>query len=398
LAQRAAVRVAGGGIARFGNFRDGSHWRDRVHGVAFEALAEAGLEAGDIDALVVANESDAVSLQVNPAAVVASDLGLACGAMRVEGGGASGALALRAGVLHVLSGLASRVLVIGFDDAASRLSGAQMRQLYGLSFDTDVEGLAGANASVMYALSMQLHMQRHGTTREQMAAVAVKNRRHAQGNPLAHKPMAITVAEVLAAPMVARPYGLLDCSLLSDGAAAIVLAAPSALPLSPARDGRQVHIVGSGAASDAARLGERAEPEAFAAKQAAADAAYRMAGLGDPAREIGLAEVYDAYSGAELQALEALRLASPGRAGAAAAAGEFDAGGRLPVNLSGGLLAQGGSPGATGIAQAVTMARLLWGRYHAALQPANPPRRGVIDAHGGVGTLCAVHVLEARDA
>ena len=67
---------------------------------------------------------------------------------------------------------------------------------------------------------------------------------------------------------------------------------------------------------------------------------------------------------------------------------------RLPVNLSGGLMGQGGSPGAVGIAQAVTVARLLTGRYHAALQPKEPPRLGVVDAHGGVGTVCGVHVLE----
>ncbi len=391
----AGVCVLGGGLSRFAAFRDGSHWRDRVRAVAAQALAEAGLEAADIDALVVASESDAMSLQINPAAVVASDLGLQhVSAMRVEGGGASGALALRAGVMHLLSGLAQRVLVVGFDDTASRLKGADVRLLYGLSFDTDVEGLAGASAAVLYALSMQLHMQQHGTTAAQMAAVAVKNRRHALHNPLAHKPMAIGIDDVLASPMVARPYRMLDCSLLSDGAAAVVLAAPRAAPRA---ETPRVRISGSGCATDAVRLGDRARPHAFDAKARAAQAAYAMAGVRDPAREIGVAEVYDAFSGAELQALEALGLAAEGTAGPAVAAGEFGAGARLPVNLSGGLSGQGGSPGAVGIAQAVTVARLLGGCYHAALQPAVAPRRGLVDAHGGVGTVCVVHVLERED-
>lgn len=387
--------VLGGAIAAFGNHRDGSHWRDRVRRVAGQALAQAGLEPRDIDALVVGNESDAVSLQVNPSPVVASDIGLNhCPAMRVEGGGASGALALRAGVLNVLSGLARRVLVVGFDDAASRLDGADTRLLYALSFDTDVEGLAGASAATLYALSMAGHMRRHGTTERQMAAVAVKNRGHARFNPDAHKPMGITIDDVMRSPRVSSPYKRLDCSLLSDGAAAIVLCAPDAAPRS---DRQRVRISGSGCATDRARLGDRPRPDRFEAKTAAARQACVQAGITDPASQIDVVEVYDPFSGAEIQALEALGLVAEGQGGPAMAAGEFGRDARLPVNLSGGLLGQGGSPGAVGIAQAVTVARLLAGDYHPGAQPARSLRRGLVDAHGGVGTLCAVHVLERVD-
>ncbi len=387
--------VLGGAIAAFGRHRDGSHWRDRVRRVAGQALAQAGLEPGDIDALVVGNESDAMSLQVNPSPVVASDIGLEhLPAMRIEGGGASGALALRAGVLHVLSGLARRVLVVGFDDAASRLDGADTRLMYALSFDTDVDGLAGASAAALYALSIAGHMQRHGTTERQMAAVAVKNRGHARFNPDAHKPMDITLDDVMRSPRVATPYKLLDCSLLSDGAAAIVLCAPSAAPRS---ERARVRISGSGCASDRARLGDRPRPDRFDAKAAAARQAYAQAGIADPASQIDVAEVYDAFSGAEIQALEALGLVAEGQGGPAMAAGEFSRDGRLPVNLSGGLMGQGGSPGAVGIAQAVAVARLLGGDYHPDAQPARSLRLGLADAHGGVGTLCAVHVLERMD-
>lgn len=387
--------VLGGAIGRFGRYSDGTHWRDRLRHVAHDALRQAALEARDIDALVLATESDAMSLQINAAAVVASDLGLEhCAVMRVEGGGASGALALRAGVMHVLSGLARRVLVLGFDDAASRLSGANTQLLYSLSFDTDVDGLAGANATSLYALSMSLHMQQHGSTERQMAAVAVKNRRHAQSNPNAHKPMDISIDDVLRSPSVSTPYKLLDCSLLSDGAAAIVLAADSAAP-GGAR--ARVRVAGSGCASDRARLGDRSHPHRFDAKAAAARVACDMAGVTAPARQIDVAEVYDAFSGAELQSLEALGLAPVGLAGPAVAADEFGLDGRLPVNLSGGLMGQGGSPGAVGIAQAVTIHQLLCGEYHAGAQPRRELRRGMVDAHGGVATVCVVHVLERED-
>jgi len=291
----------------------------------------------------------------------------------------------------VLSGLARRVLVVGFDDVASRLKGADIQLLYSLSFDTDVEGLAGANAASLYALSMVGHMRRHGSTERQMAAVAVKNRGNARFNPNAHKPMEISIDDVMRSPPVSTPYKRLDCSLLSDGAAAIVLCAPGAAPHA---SGARVRISGSGCATDRARLGDRAQPHRFEAKATAARAAYTMAGLASPAQDIDVAEVYDAFSGAELQSLEALGLVAEGEGGAAAAAGEFDREGRLPVNLSGGLMGQGGSPGAVGIAQAVTVARLLCGEYHPGAQPQRELRRGLVDAHGGVATLCVVHVLE----
>jgi acetyl-CoA C-acetyltransferase len=388
--------VAGGAVAAFAHRRDGSTWRDRVRTVARSAIDSAGLEPADIDALVVATESDIVSLQVNPAPVVASEAGLAGAAlMRVEGGGASGGLAVRAGVLHVLSGLHRRVLVVGFDDAASRLDGAGVGLVYSLSFDAESEGFAGVTAVALYALSISEHMQRHGTTEAQMAAVAVKNRNNALHNPFAHRPKALTVADVLASPMVSTPYKRLDCSPLSDGASAVVLARPEHLPC---RQGGRARIIASASASDEARVGDRAERHRFAAKRAAAQLAYRQAGIAEPATAIDVAEVYDAFTGAEIQAVEALGLCREGQGGAAVAAGEHGAGGPLPVNLSGGLLGQGNAPGATGIAQLVTIARLLEGTYFADLQPAGSPRRGLADTHGGVAAVCTVHILQREEA
>ena len=151
--------------------------------------------------------------------------------------------------------------------------------------------------------------------------------------------------------------------------------------------------MGSGVGRDFARLGDRAQRHAFRAKRRAAETAYAMAGIEDAAHDIDVAEVCDPFTGAEIQSLEALGLASPGGAAPALADGAFNRDGRLPVNLSGGLMGQGGAPGATGIAQAVTMDRLLGGRYRDAAV-GNDFRRGLVDVHGGIGTLAAVHVLE----
>jgi acetyl-CoA C-acetyltransferase len=389
------VFVAGCGATAFGTFRDGSTPRDWVRRAAREALDDAQLEAKDLDAVVVASESDFFSLQVAPGALMADEIGaVPAPVMRVEMGGGTGGAAVRAGFMHVRSGLHRRVLVVGFEHGASHLSGDAVRLLYGLSFDAEIDGMAGASAGSLYALSAAEYMRIHGATQAQLAAVSVKNHGNALHNPLAHKPMAIGVADVLASRPVYPPYRLLDCSMISDGAAAVVLAARDDAAL---RSWPRVRIAGSGSASDHVRLGDRPEPHRFRSKERSAQAAYAMAGIVDPAREIDVAEVYDAFTGAELQGIEALRLAAEAAAGPAVAAGEFGRDGRLPVNLSGGLIGQGGAPGATGVMQIVTLARLLQGRYFPALQPQRVLRRGVADSHGGIATVSFTHVLERGD-
>ncbi len=395
MTNSAEVVVAGCGATAFGAFRDGSTPRDWVLRCAREALDDAGLEPAAVDAVVVGSESDFFSLQLAPGALLTDEIGLVpCPVMRVEMGGGTGGAAVRAGFMHIRSGLHRCVLVIGFEHAASHLSGDDMRMLYGLSFDADIDGMAGATAANLYALSMAEHMRVHGTTEAQLAAVSVKNHGNARANPGAHKPMAISVADVLASRPVSTPYKLLDCSIISDGAAAVVLTA-AGMPHDRARP--RVLVTGSGCASDHVRLGDRAEPHRFRSKERSGRAACAMAGITEPARQIDVAEIYDAFTGAELQGIEALGLAPEGQAGAALEAGEFDRNGRLPVNLSGGLIGQGGAPGATGVMQIVTLTRLLQGRYWPGLQPQRRPATALADAHGGIATVSFTHVLEARD-
>ena len=387
--------MLGGSAVRFARRRDGSTWRDWVREAGLGALQDSGIEARDVDSVVVATESDFFSLQIAPAPVVAAELGLdRCGTMRAESGGASGAVAVRAAHALVASNLARCVLVVGFETVASHLGGDDVRMLYGMSFDAEVEGFAGATPAALYALSMRMHMARYGTTAEQLAAVAVRNRANACANPLAHKPMRIDISDVLSSPMVASPYRRLDCSLLSDGAAAVVVAHPSRAPRT---DRPRVRIAGSGAATDRPRLGDRGRPERFDAKARAARDAYAMTGIRDPAEEIDCAELYDAFSGVQIQAIEALGLAPEGTGGAACEAGEFDPDGRIPTNLSGGLLGQGGAPGATGVIQAMTVQRLLQGRYFDGAQPHRTLRRGIVDTHGGVCTSAVVQVFETTE-
>ncbi|MDH3663668.1 MAG: hypothetical protein OEU92_27255, partial [Alphaproteobacteria bacterium] len=139
--------ILGGAMTPFGRLCDGTHWRDLVRRAGTEALRDAGLEAGDIDAVVVASESDFLSLQVNPGPVVLDELALTGKpVVRVEGGGASGGLALREGRAQIMAGMAKRVLVVGFEMAAGHLDRRDVQLIYSLSFDAEVEGLAGATA------------------------------------------------------------------------------------------------------------------------------------------------------------------------------------------------------------------------------------------------------------
>lgn len=354
----------------------------------YEALQDADLEARDIDALIVASESDFFTLQLNPSALLADECGLiGVAAKRVEGGGASGHLAVHAGVAEIASGMARRVLVLGVEPSASHLKGQDVATLYSLSFDAWTDGMMGIDSTALYALSAQSFMARTGANLEDFAAVSIRNHAHARLNPKAHLPLEITAEDVAESPTICHPYRRLDCSPLSDGAAAIILARASDLP---ARTNGRARFRAAVSAADTVRLGERRDVGFFDGKQRAAQRAYRFAGLN--AADIGLAEVYDSYSGAQLQALEALGLAGTDVVGAERD-GYFNAQGALPVNLSGGLLGQGAPVGATGVAQVLSAALQLEGRYFGA-KPEIQPRFALVDTHGGLATLNAVSILE----
>jgi acetyl-CoA C-acetyltransferase len=387
------VLVIGAAQTVFNRRRDGSGFRDWATEAFEAALAMSELARGDIDALIVGSESDFFTLQLNPASVLAQDLGL-CGAetLRVEGGGATGQLAVHAGVDRILSRRARHVAVVGVDPSASTLAGNSIRELYGYSFDFWTDGLSGVTATALYALSWQAFAAAHGSTSDDLHAITTKNRLNAMSNPNAHLPRQHAPDDFAAAPMIASPYCRLHCSPLSDGAAALILSAHSAAP--EARRRHAPRITGIGAASDHPGLGHRPEPGNFRAKTKAAGRALGMAGI--TASDIDVSEIYDAYAGAELQAIEALGLAEdPLRA---LRNGDIGADGIRPVNISGGLLGQGAPVGATGVSQTATCALLLEGRYHAGLQPRRLLRHALADTHGGVGTTCAVTVLTSGAA
>lgn len=380
------VVVSGAAQTPFNRRKDGSGPRDWAATALNLALETAQLDPDQIDALFIGSESDFFTLQLNPSSILASELGLTgAAAVRCEAGGASGQMAVQQAVTAVQSGVYGHVAVIGVDASASGLPADKIKALYGFSYDAWTDGLTGLTSTALYALSWQAFAPVYGLGPEDLAAVTQQNRANACGNPDAHLPRRDSVEEIDASPMIASPYRRLHCSPLSDGAAALILSHTSTAP----RRGAPA-VAGIGAATDAMHLGARSRPGQFAAKQRAMEKACKIAGIAPSV--IGVAEVYDAYAGAQLQALTALGLSdAPSddlRDGA------FAPDGRCPVNLSGGLMGQGAPAGAIGVAQVAACARMLEGCYHAALQPSSIPDYALADTHGGLCTSAGVTILK----
>ena len=393
--------VVGIGMTRFAADRPDCNPRDLLTDAVLALLADAQLV--DLKAVqhgLCSYESDHFNKQMTLAAILHDQIGLTpVPNVRIEGGGATGALALRTAWAYVQSGLCDSILVYGCETNGRGVSSQTANQLFALSADFDWEMMIGGTYTGFYAAMMRAHMQRYGTTAEQFAHVAVRNRRIARFNPLAQKPMELTIADVLASRPVAEPYRLLDCSLLSDGAAVMLLATEEWARAHSAKFTARpaVYFSATGCGTDTMRLGDRyPELTNFRAKRAAAQQAYQMAGITDPLHQIDVAELYDSYSGVEIQAVEDLGFVPAGQGGASVASGMFDLDGELPVNTDGGLLGRGAPVGATGIAQAAEIALQLWGEADPRRQVAGA-RRGLTDTHAGIATLSVVNIFERRD-
>ena len=391
------VLVVGAGMTPFVGFRDDVTVRDMVTEAVREVLMDAGTTASPIEMAVAAYESDHFNRQLSLGHILQEAVGLVGKpVVRVEGGGATGALAIRTAVLALRAGAARAVLVYGGETNGKSVDRATATEILAMSADFEWETPVFGTFAAPYALMITEHMRRYGTTAEQFATIAVKNRRMAVDNPLAHKGMSITIEDVRASTPLADPYRLFDASLLSDGAAAVLLSTREwAEQHSPTFTERPpVAILGSGSSTDHPRLSDRTEEmfPHFAAKRRAAADAYREAGIDDPAVQIDVAELYDSFSGAELQAYEDLGLCPVGYGGPAAAEGRFDLGGQIPVNTSGGLMGRGSAVGATGIAQAVEIVSQLRGEVTGP-RAVHDARIGITDTHAGVGSLSVVNVF-----
>ncbi|MCI4335033.1 MAG: thiolase domain-containing protein [Thermoplasmata archaeon] len=380
--------VIGAGHTRFGALAEGPRALLRECVDLAVTSVDRGLERTEVDEAYLGTLGFNGWQIGNASAVLAEEARLVGAPVtRVENACASAGFALRAGIQAIESGQRSMVLVVGLEkmtDAASR----RRRYWLGVSGDTEWERLAGLTFAGVYGLLASRHMHEYGTPPEALAEVAVKNHAHALKNPKAQFRKAIRREEVLAAPRVADPLGLLDCCPVTDGAAALLLT-------SVARARRYtdtpVRVVGSGAASDRLAVQERESLTSLAASRRAAAEAFRSSPWDRSA--LSFAEVHDCFTIAELIALEDLGLVPAGGAAAMTLAGETRVGGRLPVNPDGGLKAKGHPIGATGASQAYEVFLQLRGQAGERQIPG--AARALTHNVGGSGASATVTLFEA---
>jgi acetyl-CoA C-acetyltransferase len=355
---------------------------------ALAALDDAGVDSVDL-ITIGCMSSGLFTGQEHLASLLADELGMAgVPAARVESACASGGLAVRAGFAEVAAGLADTVLVTGVEKMTD-VDGADATYALGTAADSEWEGFHGVTFPGLYAMLALIHMQKYGTTREQLAQVAVKN--HANGllNPNAQYHLKVGVDDVLASTMVADPLRLLDCSPVTDGAAAVVLTTVErAREL--AGDRSVVSVIGSGMATDTVTLANRAELAELNAVRVAGERAYAMADK--KPEDIHLVEVHDCFTIAEIMATEALGFFDPGFGGPAVESGQTGLQGKIPVNTSGGLKSKGHPVGATGVAQVVEITEQL--RGEAGQRQVEGARTGMAQNMGGSGGSSIVHILE----
>jgi acetyl-CoA C-acetyltransferase len=381
------VAIVGIGLSRWGEVWDAS-LRTLWTEAALAALDDAGLDR--VDSITVGSMTPGLFVgQEHLGALLADELGMAgVPATRVESACASGGVALKTGFAEVAAGLADIVLVTGVEKMTD-VSGDECTAALAAAADAELEVFYGATFPGLYAMMARAHMARWGTTREQLAMVAVKNHRHGALNPHAQYRQEITVKDVIESAKVAEPLTILDCSPITDGAAALVLA-ELGVARTMAKGRPIVRIAGVGQATDRIALQSRADLTTLLATTLAAQRAFKMAGK--TPNDIHLAEVHDCFTIAEILVIEALGLCQPGQGGCQASSGRTALGGEIPVNPSGGLKAKGHPVGATGVAQAVEITTQLWGA--AGKRQVAGARVGLTQNMGGTGASTVVHILE----
>jgi acetyl-CoA C-acetyltransferase len=372
-----ALYVIGTAITKFGEL-----WNRSLTDLAGEVVAAAtadmqlqtSLPSTAIDAVFVANKAAAnYQRQHHLGALISDMLPNHPPGMKIEGACASGGLALMAAEMALRSGQYQTVMVVGIEKMTD-VSSAETTAILSGAADTVAE--YGSTFPGLYALLAQAHMEHFGTTRQHLSAVAVKNHANAQSNSKAQFRNALTIEAVSNSQIIAEPLRLLDCSPISDGAAAVILTTNTQM-LNKNTD--QVRVVGYGHGQDSVTLANRSSLTELAATSKAAQQAFLMAGL--TPKHINAAEVHDCFTIAEILAIEDLGFVTKGQGGFATLHKTVP----TIINPSGGLKACGHPVGATGVKQLAFMAQYL---------RSTNQQYGLTHNVGGSGATAVVHIVE----
>ncbi len=380
------VAVIGVGMNKWGEL-----WEKSIRRVFVEAALMAIEDAGvdHIDSMYVGCMTSGLFVgQEHLGSLMADYLGQKpIPATRVESACASGGAAFRLGFMEVAAGMSDIVLVGGVEKMTD-VGGGDATFALSTAADQEYECYQGVTFPGLYAMMANRHMHEYGTTREQLAQVAVKNHHNGSMNPRAQYPFKVTVEQVLGSVMVADPLRILDCSPITDGAAAAILC-PMDMAKKLSKD-PLVQIIGSGQATDTIALHSREDLTWLGATAKASEMAYKMAGVGP--KDLDVVEVHDCFTIAEICVIEALGLVKKGQGGPATESGLTALDGKIPVNTSGGLKSKGHPVGATGVAQIVELTEQLRGQ--AGERQVKDAGIALAQNMGGTGGSTAVHILK----
>jgi acetyl-CoA C-acetyltransferase len=382
------VAVIGAGKTPFGAFPELD-----IRLLAVQAgercLANAHLQPVQIESFYLGNFAGPAFVGQNHLApYVSMALGIqGVPSTRIEAACASSGSAFFHAWTEVAAGVYDLVMVVGVEKMTSQPT-ARVTEILASAGDLSGEIRAGSTFASLFAMIARRHMHDFGTKREHLAAVAVKN--HAAGalNPDAHMRKIITLEQALAGKPIAEPLNLYDCSLISDGAAAVILA-----PLERAAEftDKPVRVLGIGQASDYVALDQKEDITTFPAVRRAAATAYRMAGV--KPEGIEFAELHDCFTIAEIIASEDLGFVKRGCGGPYALEGHTSLQGERPVNASGGLKSKGHPVGATGAGQIYDLVQQI--RCEAGPRQLARHSLGLAQNLGGSGATCVVSILGA---
>ncbi|HUO11668.1 MAG TPA: thiolase family protein [Caulobacteraceae bacterium] len=375
------VYVVGVDMIKFGRFPDRTVPSMGAE-AALMALDDAGVTIHDMQALYCGNLGQAggmvgqrVLQEIGQTGIPVVNVANAC---------ATGATAFREGYMAIRAGQYDTVLCVGVEQMGKGLLGGG-----GGGAGIPTEGLLGSGTmpAVFAHVGME-HTRKYGTTFEQFAKVSVKNHHHSTLNPKAMYQVETPLQEVMGAEMISYPNTKLMCSVNVDGSAAAVLMSEK-----KAREkgllGRAVRVRASAMTSDPYTPRNLVMPDFNAVTRLAAKEAYEQAGVGP--EDVNLVELHDCFATAEIVHYENLGLCGDGEAGRLIDNGDTALGGRVPVNVSGGLLSKGHPLGATGIANIYEVTTHL--RGEAGGRQVEGARIGLTHVVG-MGSACAIHVLE----
>jgi len=379
------VYVIGCGMTKFGEIWESS-FRDLFVEAGLKAIKDAGID--HLDSMYVGTMTSGLFVgQEHVGALMADYLGIApIPAVRVESACASGGLAVRMGFLDIASGNSDIVLAGGVEKMND---GADVTFALSTAADQEYECYHGVTFPGLYAMIARAHMHRYGTTRDQLAQVAVKNHFNGSMNPNAQFPRKVTLDQVKNAVLVADPLTVLDSSPVSDGGACVILASEE---VAKKLQRPMIKIIGSGVATDSLALDQRDDITALNAVKVSAEHAYKMAGL--KPTDIDLAEVHDCFTIAEICILEELGFAERGKGGLFTEQGHTTLTGKIPINTSGGLKSKGHPVGATGAAQVVEIFEQLTGK--SGERQIKNAKIGLAQNMGGSGASSVTHIFKVE--